>query len=113
MGGIDPRAMKNMMAKMGIKSTDIDAISVTIECPGRDIVISEPQVTLIEAQGTKSFQIAGNVSEREKKVSIEITEEDIQMVVESSGVSDRDKVRAALEETNSNIAEAILKLKNG
>lgn len=114
LGGMDPRTMKNMMAKMGISSTDIEAIRVTIECGDKEIIIVEPQVILIEAQGTKSFQIAGSISERKKETPpdvVEITDDDITMVMENSGESDRGKVRGALKATNGDIAAAIMKLK--
>ena len=73
MPNIDPRTMKNMMAKMGIKSTEIPASKVVIESDGKNIVITNPQVTMIEAQGTTSFQISGDVTEQKAHVEVEIT----------------------------------------
>ncbi|EQD29545.1 nascent polypeptide-associated complex protein, partial [mine drainage metagenome] len=69
MPNIDPRTLKNMMAKMGIKSSEVEAEKVVISCADRDIIITEPQITMIEAQGTTSFQIAGTITEQEKQVS--------------------------------------------
>ena len=114
MPNVDPKQLKKMMDKMGIKSSEIDANRVIIESSEGDIIIEEPQVILIEAQGTKSFQISGNVSEREVKEveKVEISEDDIKMVKEQSGVEDDRLIREALEETNGNIAEAILRLKD-
>ncbi len=111
MPNMDPRQLKNMMAKMGIKTSEIDASAVVIHCSDKDIVISSPQVTRIEAQGTVSFQIAGDVSENEKLVSVEITDEDVKTAMEQSGVDDPEKVRQALQDANGDIAEAIMKLK--
>jgi nascent polypeptide-associated complex subunit alpha len=112
MPNVDPKQLKKMMDRMGIKSSEIDANRVIIESSEGDIIIEEPQVILIEAQGTKSFQISGNVSEKQKEMpQIEISEDDIRMVKEQSGVEDEELVREALEESNGNIAEAILKLK--
>ena len=99
-----------MMAKMGIKSSELNADKVIISCADKDIVITDPQVTMIEAQGTKSFQIAGTITENEKSVSIEISEDDVKMVMESSGASEED-ARKALEDSNGDIAKAILELK--
>ncbi|MDE1856885.1 MAG: hypothetical protein KGH98_02245 [Candidatus Micrarchaeota archaeon] len=113
MPNIDPRAMKAMMAKMGIKTTEIDASRIVIECPDREIVIESPQVTMIEAQGTVSFQVAGHVTERQKDVSVEITDDDIRLVSEKTGVSDLDRVRKALEESKGDIAQAIVALTEG
>jgi nascent polypeptide-associated complex subunit alpha len=110
MPNIDPRTLKSMMAKMGIKSSELNADKVIISCADKDIVITDPQVTMIEAQGTKSFQIAGTITENEKSVSIEISEDDVKMVMESSGASEED-ARKALEDSNGDIAKAILELK--
>ena len=110
MPNIDPRTLKSMMAKMGIKSSELNADKVVISCADKDIVITDPQITMIEAQGTKSFQIAGTITENEKSVSIEISEDDVKMVMESSGASEED-ARKALEESNGDIAKAILELK--
>jgi nascent polypeptide-associated complex subunit alpha len=109
MPNIDPRTLKSMMAKMGIKSSELNADRVVISCADRDIVITDPQVTVIEAQGTKSFQIAGTITENEKSVSIEISEDDVKMVMESSGASEED-ARKALESSGGDIAKAILEL---
>jgi nascent polypeptide-associated complex subunit alpha len=109
MPNIDPRTMRNMMARMGIKSSEINADKVSIECPTKTIIIENPQVTLIEAQGTKSFQITGDISEIERSVAIDISEDDVKMVMERSGASE-EASRNALEGTGGDIAAAILKL---
>lgn len=111
MPNMDPRAMKNMLAKMGIRTQEVDALRVVIECGDKDIVVDSPQVTRIEAQGTVSFQVAGSVSETPKTIARpEITEEDIKLVMEKSGVKDEEEARAALEGAGGDIAEAILNL---
>jgi nascent polypeptide-associated complex subunit alpha len=111
MPNMDPRALKGLMAKMGIKSSELDASRVVIEMQDREIVITNPQITKIEAQGSISFQIAGDISESEKKVKMDITKEDVDLVKEQTGVADETKVREAIESSNGNIAEAILRLK--
>lgn len=112
MPNLDPKALKKLMDRMGIKSSEVSAQRVVIEGQESDIIIEQPQIMMIEAQGTRSFQISGNVSERHKQTEkIEISEDDVRMVKEQSGVNDDEAVRAALEATNGNIAEAILKLK--
>ena len=110
MPNIDPRQLKSMMDRMGIKSSEIDAERVVIEGKEKNIIIEEPQVTMIEAQGSRTFQISGRISEVEKG-AIEISEEDVSMVMEQAGISDKEAARKALEESNGNIAEAIIKLK--
>lgn len=111
MPNINPRDLKNMMNKMGITSSEIDANRVVIECPDRKIVIDSPQVMQIDAQGSTSFQISGSVSEEQNEApKIEITEDDIDTVSKQSG-ADHDTAKAALEESNGDIAEAIINLK--
>ncbi len=105
--------MKNLMAKMGIKSTEIPATKVTIESEGKNIVITNPQVTKIEAQGTSSFQVSGEISEEDASVVIEITPDDIDTVAASTGISDKEKIESVLKEENGDIARAILRLKKG
>ena len=95
---------------MGIKSESIDASRVIIETADKDIVIENPDVIAINAQGSVSFQISGTVNEVDK-AKVEINDEDVNLAMEKSGVADSAKARAALEESNGNIAEAILKLK--
>ncbi|MGI0141664.1 MAG: nascent polypeptide-associated complex protein [Candidatus Micrarchaeales archaeon] len=113
MPNIDPKALKAMMDKMGIKSNEIPANRVIIEGSDKDIVIENPQVVGIEAQGTLSFQISGDVREQAKNQLVEISEDDIKTVQEQTGIDDTDKIRSALAESNGDIAEAIIKLKGG
>jgi nascent polypeptide-associated complex subunit alpha len=107
---IDPRQLKKVMDRMGIKSESIEASRVVIETADKDIVIENPEVMAINAQGNTSFQISGEVKEVDK-ARVSIDEEDVKLVMEKSGVSDEASAREALEESNGNIAEAILKLK--
>lgn len=108
MPNIDPRTMKNMMAKMGIKSSEIDAERVVIETGSANIIISNPQVTKIEAQGTVSFQISGEISESAKTdAKVEITDEDIDLVSQQTGVTDKAWIKEKLLEENGNIAKTI------
>ncbi|MGC8479650.1 MAG: nascent polypeptide-associated complex protein [Candidatus Micrarchaeia archaeon] len=111
MPNMDPRMLKRMMDSMGIKNTSIDAVRVVIECADKDIVIEKPDVSIIEAQGTKTFQISnGEISEKDKS-KIEITDDDITLVKEQTGVTDKEKIIAAIESAKGDIAQAILSLK--
>jgi len=107
---MDPRTLKNMMSKLGIKSSEVAAIKVTIECEDKIITISSPSIIKIEAQGAESFQISGIVFEEQKQTATVITEDDIELVMQRSGIYDKEKARDVLEQSNGNIAEAILKL---
>ena len=58
--------------------------------------------------GQETFQISGEVEERESE---DFTDEDVEMVAEKAGVS-QDEARKALQEFGG-IAEAIIGLKDG
>ncbi len=104
---INPRQMEKMMKQMGMNTTQIDAEEVIIKkTDGTEIIITSPEVSKIKMMGQESFQITGNIEEKE---SSKFSDEDIDMVVEQSGVS-REEATKALEEFG-DIAEAILKLK--
>jgi len=106
LGGMNPRQMERMMQQMGIDTKAIDATEVIIKKKdGSEMVITSPQVTLIDMQGQKSFQISGDVTERAGGPS----EDDIRLVMEQAKCT-REKALAALKETKGDIAAAILKL---
>ncbi len=105
-GGVNPKQMGQMMKKFGIKNEEIDAKQVVILLnSGKKLVIDNPQVQSIEMQGNKTFTVAGNAREESG-----VPEEDIQMVMESAGVS-KEKAKEALVESNGDIAAAIIALK--
>jgi nascent polypeptide-associated complex subunit alpha len=110
MPNVDPRQLKRMMDSMGIKSSEIDAQRVVIEGKDKDIIIENPQVTQIDAQGSRSFQVQGEVKEVDK-VKMEISDDDVKLVMEKAGISDPEKARFALEESNGDIAGALINLK--
>ena len=98
--------MEKMMKQMGIKTEHIDAQEVVIKSADKEIIITNPQVTAINMQGNKTFQIMGDISERPVKT---FTQEDIDMIKEQTGASEEDIIKT-LDETN-DIAETIMKLK--
>ncbi len=106
---MDPRALKGMLDKLGIKSSSIASKRVVIECGDKDIVVEEPEVTLIEGQGMRTFQITGRISEVDR-VAVEISDDDVKFVQEQTG-ADAEAARKALEETQGDMAEAIIRLK--
>ena len=106
-GGLDPKKMQAMMKQMGIAQEEIDASRVIIEkTDNTKILIENPSVTKVKMQGQETFQIAGDISEETGEA--EVSEEDIQTVMEKTGVS-KEKAKEALEKTG-DLAEAILEL---
>ncbi len=103
-GKINPRQMKKMMKQMGMEMEEIEAIEVIIKLEDSEIIISNPQVSVIKAMGQKTYQIVG-----EETVKSTIPEEDIKLVAEQAGVTP-EEAKKALEESNGDLAEAIMKL---
>jgi len=104
-GGIDPKKIQGMMSKMGIKNQEIEAKRVIIEQEDGRIIIENPQVTKISMQGQESFQITGDIREEQAGIS----EDDIKQVMEQAQVS-KEKAKEALEDSDGDLAEAILAL---
>lgn len=107
---IDPKMMKSMMSRMGMKSTTISANRVIIECDDKEIIIENPEVIKIEMKGTSSFQISGVESEKEKTVELEINEDDIKLIMEKTGINDKDKIYEELKNSNGDVALTIINL---
>ncbi|MFH1803130.1 MAG: nascent polypeptide-associated complex protein [archaeon] len=107
LGGMNPKKMQGMMKQLGIQQDDIPAEKVTIEkTDGSKIVIEEPQVQKITMQGQTSYQITGESKEESAE---KFTKDDIKLVAEKTSKSE-EEAKKALEETNGDIAEAIMKL---
>ena len=107
--GADPRQLKAMMRQMGMSQSEIDATKVTIETPDKRLVFENPSVQKIVMQGQATFQISGEYKEEENVPQVNISEEDVEMVSEQTGV-DKDKARDSLEKTSGDIAAAILEI---
>ncbi len=106
LGKFDPKKMQGMMKQLGINQEEIPAEKVTIEkTDGGKIVIENPSVQKITMQGQSSFQIAGEIKESAETFS----EEDVKLVAEKTSRS-FEEAKSALEESNGDIAEALMKL---
>ena len=108
--GMNPRDMRMAMRKLGINQEEIDAKEVIIRLEDREIVISNPSVTKIDMKGQVSYQIAGEESERSIGSEPDISEDDIDTVVEQTGVSKEEALKS-IKDSKGDLAEAILKLK--
>ncbi|HLE47983.1 MAG TPA: nascent polypeptide-associated complex protein [Candidatus Thermoplasmatota archaeon] len=111
-GRIDPRRMNQMMRQLGIDVKDVENVQeVIIRTPTQEIVFEKPEVTIMTAQGQKTYQVVGNprTAARGAPAPLVIPEEDVKLVAEQSGKSHAE-AKKALESTKGDIAEAILKL---
>ncbi|MDO5852980.1 MAG: nascent polypeptide-associated complex protein [Thermoplasmata archaeon] len=116
MGGmrVNDRQMKQAMKKMGIKQSSIDGVTeVVIRTKDREIVIRNAEVVCVEMPGSKSYQVSGTEEERaigsDGVAKPTFPEEDIALVM-SQASCDRDRAVAALEATDGQPAEAIIRI---
>jgi nascent polypeptide-associated complex subunit alpha len=118
-GKFNSREVKRMMAQMGIKSNEMtDVKKVILYGDTKNYVIENAAVTMIEAQGQKSFQIVGNMKEVPKDAKEVKQEEDspynaedIKLVMDQTGVG-KEKAIEALKGAGGEPAQAILNLLN-
>ena len=107
MFNLDPKKMQVVMKQMGISQEDIPSSKVTIEKEdGGKIIINNPSITKIIAQGQESFQINGDISEEN---GTGIAGNDIKTLMEQTGCSEED-AKKTLEKTG-DLVEAIMLLK--
>jgi nascent polypeptide-associated complex subunit alpha len=128
MGGrMDPRRMNQMMKQLGINVEEIDNVQeVIIRTPKQDYVFDRADVSIMTAQGTKTYQVTGTPKIVAKSggaaaskpaptappaapVALPISDDDVKLVAEQTGKKPSD-ARKALVAANGDIAEAIVKL---
>ncbi|NLK26607.1 MAG: nascent polypeptide-associated complex protein [Euryarchaeota archaeon] len=118
MRGVNPRQMKQAMKRLGITAKELrDVEEVIIRTKDQEYIVTDAAVTLMDMQGQKTFQVIGETvirdrqasSAPDKPVEPSIPEEDIKLVMDQTGC-DRDRAFKALEETEGQPAEAILKV---
>ena len=106
---MNPRQMNQLMRKFGINVKDIENVKkVIIQTDTKEYVFENPEVTVMDAQGQKTYQIVGKPQIIERKEGI--PKEDIELIMEQTGKT-AEEAKKALEETKGDIAEAIMKLK--
>jgi len=120
---MDSRRARRMMKQMGMNMNELDFVKrVILQGDKKEIVIEGAQVTSINVQGTKMYQVAGGTETERKpqtgaateaapveEAQLVIPEEDILLVAQQANVS-IDKARAALEANDGDLAQAIIKL---
>jgi nascent polypeptide-associated complex subunit alpha len=112
---MSPRNAKRMMQRMGMNMGEMPEVQeVIFRTNDKEIVIENAQVAVLEMQGQKIFQVTGQVSERglENEAKVVIAEEDAQLVADQTGKS-IEEARRALEESDGDLAKAILLLQTG
>ena len=110
-GRMNGRQLNQMMKRFGINVKNIDNVEkVIIQTDTKEYVFEDAEVSVMEAQGQKTFQIIGEPTVKTRGGEPEDTlKEDVKLIMEQTGKSEAE-ARKALKETNGDIAEAILKL---
>ena len=114
MSRANSRRARRMMKNMGLNMDEMPDIErVILQGPKREIIIEDAKVTSLNVQGQKMFQIAGGkLTENTVETKLEIPEGDILLVSQQTGVS-LDRARVALEESEGDLARAILMITTG
>ncbi len=98
---------------MGMNMDSVtDVKEVVIRTPEKEIIIEQPEVAILQVQGQKIYQVAGGkVSEKAAERGFKVSEEDARLVADQTGKS-VDEARKALEESQGDLAKAILLLQS-
>jgi len=112
-GKMNPRQMAQMMKRLGINVKEIENVEqIIIKTDTKEYIFDNAEVTVMDAQGSKTYQISGRpriVARKEEEEEEGIPQADIDLVAEQTGKS-KAEAKKALEATKGDIAEAILKL---
>ncbi len=104
------KKVQALMKQMGISQEEIDATKVTIEKKdGEKIIIENPSVTKMNIQGQETFQITGEISEQGETSSEDLSEKDIQTIMEKTGCT-KEQAEEALKKSKGDLVEAIIEL---
>ena len=106
---MNPRKMAQAMKRMGIQQVEIPATEVIIRTPDKELVILNPQVSKVNMMGQETLQVVGEIHERERTSGVEVSADDIQTVVDQTGVSE-EKAEEALKAADGDLAKAIMDL---
>jgi nascent polypeptide-associated complex subunit alpha len=106
---------------MGIDMADIDAEEVIIRTPDEELVFTDAEVQLMEAQGQKTYQVVGDPESRalaeaegdddgedsaDSGAGSAVDEDDVEIVAMRTG-ADEDTAREALEANDGDLADAV------
>jgi len=103
-----------MMQRMGMSMGEVpDVQEVILRTSTKEIIVENPEVAVLDLRGQKIFQVTGErITEKPIERKIAIPEEDVKLVADQTGKS-VEEARRALEETDGDLAKAILLLQAG
>lgn len=117
--------MERQMRRMGVDVKPMDDVTeVLIRFPDKELILAQPQVVMMHAQGDDIYQIIGQSEERGLTISADakgekvaapiqaFSDEDVQLVASQANVSE-EEAREALRAAEGNLAKAIISLTEG
>ncbi len=105
---VSPRQARRMMSQLGMKVEEVPNVQrVIISTAEGNVIIENPNVNILDMQGQRIYQITGE--ERTEAGGTAVREEDVLLVAQQAGTS-LDEARNALQETNGDLAQAIMLL---
>lgn len=108
--GVNPRQMQQMMKKMGMSQSELNASEVIIKLEDRQLVFTNPQVSKVDMMGQETYQLVGEAEEQPlEDGGVDISEDDVQTVMEQTGKS-YNEAFDAIEAADGDLAEAIMAL---
>ncbi len=116
---LSPKKLDQMMKQVGLSVEEMnDVEEVVIKTADAELVFEDASVTIMDAQGSKMYQITGTpvkrpkrelAPEQEEEHEVSISAEDVEIVVEKAGCGAKE-AKATLIETRGDLAEAISQL---
>ena len=101
--------MKQAMKKMGVSQDELDAQKVVIVLADKELVFEKPSVSKVKMMGQETFQIAGPYHEQSKDAALDISDADIETVMQQTHCT-KEQALAALTDAKGDLAEAILNI---
>lgn len=116
---LSPKKLDQMMKQVGLSVEEMnDVEEVVIKTADAELVFEDATVTIMDAQGSKMYQITGTPVKRPKRElepepeqehEVRISAEDVEIVMEKAGCG-AEEAKATLIETRGDLAEAISRL---
>lgn len=110
---VNLRELRRMLKRYGVEVEELQGVKeVTISAEDYEIVIRDPQVAILNLGQQKVVQILCSSLERVRREAGEaprpvVAEEDVEFVVEQTGVS-REEAARAIAEAGGDVARAIM-----
>ncbi|MDI6855442.1 MAG: nascent polypeptide-associated complex protein [Candidatus Thermoplasmatota archaeon] len=106
--GLSPKQIERAMRQLGISVEELENVEeVIIRTASKEYLFRKPSVTVMLVQEQKTYQVAGEPEIKERGMQAS----DIELVAQQANVT-LEQAKKALEATQGDIAEAILKLQS-